>query len=355
MANDVYANGLEIACKAAAGKSVAAFPDVCLSPPSPPAGPMPLPYPNTSYASDTTDGSTSVMISGQEVMLKDQSVFKKSTGNEAATRSLGMAVVTHTIQGEASFVAWSEDVKIEGQNVDRHLDLMVQNEQCNTANVLPWTYLDRMALAKSTGKCNDEIDNVQGACGDLSQGIKCPPRGNMGKEKYALTIEQDPCQRALRCMMVPFRKKSKSMCCDPQTPDHVVPASMFFQVRRGGRKFTGCTDYVDHDAPCVCAEGGKSHATHGLLGRARKSYMKKRKLDRQRTWSLGDAAKCAGASTEKVFKQCRASCVEAQVLQQHKSMGEEENINEFTQIKTKHENVNRNLNKMEDSLANVTV
>ena len=69
------------------------------------------------------------MISGKEIMLKDASVFKKSTGNEAATKSLGMGVVTHTIQGEASFVSWSMDVKIEGQNADRHLDQM---QGCST-------------------------------------------------------------------------------------------------------------------------------------------------------------------------------------------------------------------------------
>ena len=68
------------------------------------------------------------MISGQEVMLKDDSTFKKSTGDEAATKSLG-SVVTHAIQGEARFVAWSMDVKIEGFNADRHLDMTVNNEQ----------------------------------------------------------------------------------------------------------------------------------------------------------------------------------------------------------------------------------
>src|SRR5271168_3047072 len=103
----VFANSMSIACKAASGKTIAAMPDVCLSPPSPPAGPVPIPYPNTAMASDTTDGSTTVMISGQEVMLKDQSTFKKSTGDEAATKSLGMGVVTHAIQGETSFVSWS--------------------------------------------------------------------------------------------------------------------------------------------------------------------------------------------------------------------------------------------------------
>jgi hypothetical protein len=145
MANEVYANGREIACKAASGKSIAAFPDTCLSPPSPPAGPVPIPYPNTAYASDTTDGSKTVMISGQEVMLKDQSTFKKSTGDEAATKSLGMGVVTHQITGEVSFVSWSMDVKIEGENVDRHLDMTVHNEQSEPPNTPPMAYVDSVA------------------------------------------------------------------------------------------------------------------------------------------------------------------------------------------------------------------
>ena len=166
MANEVYANGMEIACKAAAGKSMAAFPDTCLSPPSPPAGPVPLPYPNTAFASDTTNGSTTVMISGQEIMLKDQSTFKKSTGDEAATKSLGMGVVTHCIQGEASFIAWSMDVKFEGQNVDRHLDLMLHNEQCDPANTPPIVYVDRMAMMKDESDCQTERDNVNTHCGE---------------------------------------------------------------------------------------------------------------------------------------------------------------------------------------------
>src|SRR5215831_6230899 len=164
MANEVYANGREIACKAAAGKSVAAFPDTCLSPPSPPAGPVPIPYPNTAYASDTTNGSTTVMISGQEVMLKDDSTFKKSTGDEAATKSLGMGVVTHAIQGEASFISWSMDVHIEGQNVDRHLDQMLHNEQCNNpANTTPWVYLDASAFGKEAA-CSGDKDKMDTAC-----------------------------------------------------------------------------------------------------------------------------------------------------------------------------------------------
>jgi hypothetical protein len=137
MGISVYANGQEFACKASDGKSPAVFPDVCLTPPPPPAGPIPIPYPNTAFDSDTADGSTTVMINGQPIMLKDQSVFKKSTGNEAATKAQGMGTVTHTIQGEASFVAWSFDVKVEGANVTRNHDMMIHNEQSNPANTPP--------------------------------------------------------------------------------------------------------------------------------------------------------------------------------------------------------------------------
>lgn len=39
MANEVFANGREIACKAGSGKTIAAFPDTCFTPPENPATP----------------------------------------------------------------------------------------------------------------------------------------------------------------------------------------------------------------------------------------------------------------------------------------------------------------------------
>ena len=66
MANNVFANGREISCKAASGKSIAAFPDVCFTPPDkvPPTPPgVPIPYPNTAFSSDTTKGSKKVKVS----------------------------------------------------------------------------------------------------------------------------------------------------------------------------------------------------------------------------------------------------------------------------------------------------
>src|SRR5690606_10979010 len=67
----VYANGREVSGKATPNKTIAAFPDVCMSPPSPPAGPIPIPYPNFGMASDTTDGCSSVFVKGKEAGKKN--------------------------------------------------------------------------------------------------------------------------------------------------------------------------------------------------------------------------------------------------------------------------------------------
>lgn len=125
--SEVYANGREVSAKADSNKSMAAMPDVCLSPPSPPAGPIPIPYPNFSVGSDTADGTKTVKVQGKEVGIKNSSNYKKSKGNEAATRSFGMNVITHTISGKMKHAAWSMDIKFEGANAIRQLDLTTHN------------------------------------------------------------------------------------------------------------------------------------------------------------------------------------------------------------------------------------
>src|SRR5713226_4553626 len=124
MGNEVYANGREVSCKAAGSKSTASFPDVCFTPPQTPATPpgVPVPYPNTGMASDCSDGSSTVNVSGQEVMLKDKSYFKKSTGDEAGSAPM-KGVVTAQNTGKVYFTVWSMDVKVEGENVVRHFDM----------------------------------------------------------------------------------------------------------------------------------------------------------------------------------------------------------------------------------------
>lgn len=128
MGNPVFANGMEVAGKAMGGKSIAQFPDVCLTPPQTPATPpgVPIPYPNTAMASDTTEGSTTVKIGGQEVMLKDKSCFKTSTGDEAGSAPK-KGLVSSTHKGAAFFIAWSMNVLVEGENVVRNLDMTTHN------------------------------------------------------------------------------------------------------------------------------------------------------------------------------------------------------------------------------------
>jgi hypothetical protein len=109
MANQVFANMMEVSCKSAAGKSICCFPDVCFTPPPPPG--VPVPYPNTGLAKDCTNGSRTVKISKKEVMLKNKSYFKTSTGDEAGCAPK-KGVVTSKIKGKVYFAVWSMDVKI---------------------------------------------------------------------------------------------------------------------------------------------------------------------------------------------------------------------------------------------------
>lgn len=100
-----------------------AFPDACKTPT--PGGPIPIPYPNVSQSSDTSKGSKKVKMDGNPIMLKD-SEFSTSTGDEAG--SAGGNVVTSKQKGPAAFLMYSFDVKVEGKNVPRQLDIMMHNK-----------------------------------------------------------------------------------------------------------------------------------------------------------------------------------------------------------------------------------
>ena len=99
------------------------FPDACKTPT--PAGPVPIPYPNIAMSTDSTGVSTRVKCDGNGVCLSDSS-FSMSTGDEAG--SIG-GIVSGKIKGKAEFMSYSFDVKVEGKNVARGLDMMVSNEK----------------------------------------------------------------------------------------------------------------------------------------------------------------------------------------------------------------------------------
>ncbi len=174
MGKNVFANGNEISGRKDDNKSIAAMADVCLSPPSPPAGPVPLPYPNTAKASDTSDGSKSVKLGGDEVGLKNASCYKKSTGDEAATKTLGMGVVTHTIEGKMRHAAWSMDVKVEGKNAIRHMDLTTHNH-INCANLAVQLNAAAQVMARTEGLNCDALNFMN----QVARAAEIPP-GELG-------------------------------------------------------------------------------------------------------------------------------------------------------------------------------
>ena len=176
-ATHVYANGNEIASKAVgtAGISPGAFPDPCWSPPSPSAGPVVLPYPNTCYAESITNGTSTIKIKGQTVAKSDQSRFDTSIGNEPATQAFAKGVATGVIKGKAYFTKWSSDVIFEGHGVPRHLDLVTHNHGSMPANTPTFPYLSRAQVSRH---CRSESGRIERACGpekdesDSRKGIK---------------------------------------------------------------------------------------------------------------------------------------------------------------------------------------
>ena len=128
------------------------FPDVCKTP-APPAPPIPIPYPNIAMSSDTSQGSTTVKIDGNPIMLEG-STFSTSTGDEAG--SIG-GIMSNTIKGKAEFKMFSFDVKVDGKSVPRLLDIMVLNQQ-SSPNTPPFPLLQPPAVVVIIPAMNQDED-----------------------------------------------------------------------------------------------------------------------------------------------------------------------------------------------------
>lgn len=333
MGNDVFANGREISCKAADGKSVCAFPDVCFTPPQTPATPpgVPLPYPNTGLAKDTTKGSKSVKITNKEVMLKNKSHFKTSTGDEAGCAPK-KGFVTSKNKGKIYFNAWSMNVKFEGKNVVRHMDLTTHNHASFPGNSPTWPYLDSAAFA-GEGPCASVASKIEKHC------LKTE-KDSDGKDVYThvyiykmrdeikrkQTIESmcgDPdCKDALKCALQPHKsKKATNNCCDGKTTHHLVPSSSFIAHADRGKK-DAATGYSDIGAPCLCVDGDDHNdplKEHGIVGREydrlKIQFNNKNpgeKLTLEKAYDLG------AKSGAKIG--CPKKCLEQQLKQGHEQM-----------------------------------
>jgi hypothetical protein len=341
MGNEVYANNMEVSCKAASGKAVAAFPDVCFTPPQTPATPpgVPIPYPNTGMASDCADGSRTVKISGQEVMLKNKSYFKKSSGDEAGCAPK-KGVITSKNMGKVYFTAWSMDVKVEGENVVRHLDLSTHNHASTPGQTPPWPYADAMATSPDN-PCKKDMEKVDKACTGL---VKKTSTGRVLKDASLDAIcdktnpKSEDCRKAMKCRLEPQDRGASEHalgCCPGEQAHHIVESHGF--VEAGTRdnyeatplpKFNGTTPYRPGNAPCVCATGDRFTAEHGAfhaLGgmKERKAIKKARGKKKEYAWNYGQSKKAGLDSHKKIYpdSNCDRKCMEAQLDAYHNEVG----------------------------------
>ena len=144
----VGVNQLSVVHKDSNGISIA-FPDVCMTPAAP--SPVPVPYPNIAKSSDTAKGSQTIKCDGKPVCLKGSN-FSTSSGDEAGVNK---GVVSGKIKGKAEFINYSFDVKMEGKNVARALDLMLHNDR----NTPPVPVIQKPVIAFP-----DDIDEVEKKC-----------------------------------------------------------------------------------------------------------------------------------------------------------------------------------------------
>ena len=313
---------MEVSCKSASGKAICAFPDVCFTPPLTPATPpgVPIPYPNTGMASDCTDGSSTVKISGEEVMLKNKSYFKRSSGDEAGCAPK-KAVITSTNMGKVYYNAWSMDVKVEGENVVRHLDLTTHNHASMPGSTPPWPYIDAQASPGITSKCKEDRDRERAACGY-----------DKDKRKYTKDADaccKDPdCQKARKCMLTPYGGKGSPNCCPPQVAHHIFPNSLL-QEDRGvsttnvvGLNRSGPHAYTEENGPSVCCSGKKGVSNpigthkqmHDRTKRKLRAILKKgQKVDYATARSKSCEAHNETFRDDKGKPLCSKDCLEAQI------------------------------------------
>lgn len=220
----VYANTLEIACKAQSNKVIAAFPDVCMTPPENPATPpgIPVPYPSFGLDSDTDNGTGTVKIGGETITQKNKSYYTKTSGTEAGAAAK-KGVVTSVNTGKEYAVAWSGDVKADGEPVSRFSDLSTNNHASPTGNAPPWPKIGTLKVG--TSSCTTILAKLD--------------------------------------MKVHAYKHADKECSSSQQSDHILQNACF-QNSRGGQAISTVADYKIGDAPCVCLEDKTKRGTeHG--------------------------------------------------------------------------------------------
>lgn len=144
----VNINNLSLCHKGSNGISMATIPDVCKTP-APPAGPVPIPYPNIAMSSDLMKGTSTVKADGGNMCAISGSEFCKSTGDEPG--SVG-GVMSNVFIKEATWITYSFDVKFEGKGACRLTDKMFHNHQ-NTVNMAGELQMPLLSLPDLKAAC----------------------------------------------------------------------------------------------------------------------------------------------------------------------------------------------------------
>jgi hypothetical protein len=211
----VFANSLEVSAKAQNCKVIAAFPDVCFTPPLTPATPpgVPIPYPNFGMDSDLASGSSTVKIGGKPVSQENASNYSKISGDEAGSAPK-KSVITSKNMGKAYAKMWSMDVKADGKGVVRFSDIMTTNHASDTGATPP---MPAVATA------------------------------NMSAAECAAVL--------IECG-IQLHKHQDSPCKSPDQSEHMCQ-NAFFQNKRGGASHSipDFPKYSKNTAPCICMKG----------------------------------------------------------------------------------------------------
>lgn len=317
MANNVFANGHEISCKKADGKSICEFPDVCFTPPQTPPMPLgiPIPYPNTGFAKHTKKGSKKVKISGKEIMLKNKSFYKKSTGDEAG-RAPKKGLITSKIKGKVYFISWSSNVKFEKKNVVRHLDMTTHNHASPPANgSVPTNNTDTSSSGEKS--CEEYENDAKTACA---------PPGSKPKKVGKRTQREckDDCKKAMECVLVP-KGKDKEMCCRTNnTGDHLIEDHW---IRPKGKLLTAFSNLAEkvngrykkpggpyNGAPTMCANRSRYKGKHGIAHGIR-GVLEEKFIGSDKKFTYGEGKKIALESFKHATagSNCKTECIEKQL------------------------------------------
>jgi hypothetical protein len=109
----VGVNQLGVVHKASSGMTIA-FPDVCKTPA--PGGGIPIPYPNVAAAA---------IAKKQQAAATAQKTSAPTAAKTPVSPKVGVA--SHKVMGGAEYVNYSFDVKLEGKNVARQMEMELHN------------------------------------------------------------------------------------------------------------------------------------------------------------------------------------------------------------------------------------